>query len=94
MRTPQEVKDAAKELADMYPTKYWHIGQYNGYEVYTLRFLEPVIIGLPEVYLYKEGEEVITVFGDNVFEIMDEAARSTRERRKAAKGKRNLLRNE
>jgi len=85
MRTPQEVKDAAKELTDMFPTKYWHIGQYNGYEVYTLRFLEPVLIGLPEIYLYKEGEKVKTVFGEQVFEIMDAAARFTRERRKAAR---------
>ena len=85
MRTPQAVKDAAKDLAEEYQTKYWHIGPYKGYEVYTLRFLEPVYIGLPEIYLYKEGKKVKTMCGEEVFEIMDEAAKNTRERRKAAR---------
>lgn len=91
MRTPQAVKDAAKFLTDSYKTQYSHLGQYNGYEVYTLRFLEEVIIGLPEVYLYKEGEEVITVFGENAFEIIDEAVKYTRARRKAARQEKNRI---
>ena len=89
MKTPQAVKEVAKFLTDSYKTQYSHLGQYNGYEVYTLRFLEHVIIGLPEVYLYKEGEDVITVFGENAFEIIDEAVRNTRARRKAARQAKN-----
>lgn len=89
MRTPQAVKDAAKSLTDEYATKYNHLGQYNGYEVFTLRFLEEVFIGFPEIYLYKEGEEVITLCGHEVFDIMDEAVRNTRARRKAARQAKN-----
>lgn len=85
MRTPQAVKDAAKFLTDMYATKYYHIGPYNGYEVYTLLFLEEVFIGYPEIYLYKEGEDVICLQGEMVFDIMREAEKNTRERRKAAR---------
>ena len=86
MRTPQAVKDAAKFLTDMFPAKYCHLGQYDGYEVYTLDFIgdEP-IIGLPWVFLWKEGEEVITISNPVVFDIIDEANRSTRARRKAAR---------
>ena len=89
MRTPQAVKDAAKELTEMYETKFVHLGQYKGYEVYTLHFLESVCIGLPEAYLYKEGERVKTVWGEEVFQIMDEAVRNTKERRKAARQEKN-----
>ena len=85
MKTPQAVKDAAKFLTDMYLTSYYHVGEYNGYEVYTLRFKEEVCIGLPEVYLYKEGEEVIIIGGHESFAILDAAAKNTRERRKAAR---------
>ena len=86
MKTPQVVKDAAKYLTDMFPATYYHIGEYEGYEVYTLNFKEPVIIGFPEVYLYKEGEEVISIRDEELpFHIMKVAARNTRERRKAAR---------
>lgn len=85
MRTPQAVKDAARELTEMYKTKYVHLGQYKGYEVYTLRFLETAFIGLPEVYLYKEGKKVKTIWGEDVFEVMDATKKNTRERRKAAR---------
>ena len=89
MRTPQAIKDAAKFLTDDFATKYNHLGQYNGYEVYTLQFLEEVVIGFPWVFLYKEGEEVITLCGFEVFDIMDEAVRNTRARRKAAREAKN-----
>lgn len=59
MRTPQAVKEAAKFLTDDCATKYRHVGQYNGYEVYTIDFLEDVTIGFPWVFLYKEVEDVI-----------------------------------
>lgn len=89
MRTPQAVKEAAKSLTDEYATKYYHIGPYKGYEVYTLRFLEEVFIGYPEIYLYKEGEDVICLRGDMVFDISREAEKNTRERRKAAREAKN-----
>lgn len=89
MRTPQAVKDEAKFLTECYQTKFVHLGQYNGYEVYTLRFLEEVCIGYPWAFLYKEGEDVIAISDELVFDIMDEAERNTRARRKAAQEARN-----
>lgn len=86
MRTPQAVKDAASFLTDDCSTKYRHVGQYNGYEVYTIHFLEDVIIGFPWVFLYKEGEDVIELNDiDIVFDIIKSAERNTRERRRAAR---------
>ena len=81
MRTPLAVKKAAKFLTDDFATKYCHLGQYNGYEVYTLEFLEDVTIGFPWVFLYKEGEDVISLNDERfVFDIIE-----TAERRKAAR---------
>ena len=85
MRTPQAVIDATKALTVEYASKFYHIGHYNGYEIYTLRFLEEIIIGLPEIYLYKEGEDVITVQGHEAIIITREAERNTGERRRAAR---------
>ena len=87
MKTPQAVKDAAKYLTDSFPATYNHIGEYEGYEVYTLNFKDPVpTIGFPEVYLYKEGEDVIAIRHESIpFQIMKVAAKNTRERRKAAR---------
>lgn len=90
MRTPQAIKDEAKFLTDICPTKYRHAGQYNGYEVYYIEFLEPVCIGLPWVFLYKDGEDVISLNEiDLVFDIIKTAERNTRARRKAAREAKN-----
>ena len=79
MRTPQAVKTAAKELADKYPSKFWHVGEYRGFEVFTLCFLEPVA-DLPEIYLYKKGREVITLYGEQVYEIIEAAEKNKKQR--------------
>jgi hypothetical protein len=94
MKTPQAVKDAASFLTDMYPTKLYHIGGYDGYEVFGIRFLEDPApcVGFPSVFLYKEGEKVKVVTDPDVFEIIDAAKRSTRERRKAAKKEKDTVR--
>ena len=88
MRTPDAVKEAAKDRASCYSrVGYAHLGPYQGYEVYTLRVFDelPLPIGLPEVYLFKEGLDVITVCSPEVFEIMDEATKASRARWKAAR---------
>ena len=86
MRTPQAVKDAASFLTDEYPSKLYHIGEYDGYEVFGVHFLGDIIlcIGFPYVFLYKEGEKVKVETGPDVFKIINAANRNTRERRKAA----------
>lgn len=87
MKTPQAVKDEAKFLTDEYPATYNHLGVYDEYEVYTLNFKgEPPLIGFPWVFLYKEGEDVVSMNDPRfVFNIIDEALRYSRARRKAAR---------
>ena len=85
MRTPQAVKDEAKEMTDEFKSRIVHLGPYNGYEAFVLEILEDVEIGFPEVYLYKEGEPVFTVCGPESFEVMNAATKATRARRKAAR---------
>jgi len=89
MRAPQAVKDDAKFFLDE-GAKLYHIGEYEGYEVYGIRYAEEMETGYPIVFLYKEGEPVMELqyeaeqfFGVSVFEIRRVAAKNARERRKA-----------
>lgn len=79
MRAPQVVKDAAKSLMDEFGGHFEHLGQYKGYEVFSLHLHTDVPLGFPWVFLYKEGEEVEPVCGFEVFDIMDEAVRNKKE---------------
>ena len=95
MRTPQAVKDAAKFFLEE-GDKLFHIGDYNGYEVYQVVFPEGECTGYPIIFMYKEDEPVLELqyeaemfFGVSVFEIMRIAAKNTRERRKAAREAKN-----
>ena len=83
MRTPQTVKDAAAFLTDEFPTKLYHIGEYDGYEVFGIRYLEEPepCVGFPSVFLYKEGKKVITETGSSVFEII-QTARNNKKKEK------------
>lgn len=80
MRVPQAVKDAARYLTNAYIATFVYLGSYKDYEAYTLGFLEPVFIGLPEVYLYKEGEIVVTVYDSRAFDIIKEATKNVKDR--------------
>ncbi len=95
MRTPQAVKDAAKFFLED-GAKLSYIGAFNGYEVYLVCPPEDMVTGLPIIYLYKEGEPVLSFQGyvgmfDNmdVFDVIRIAERDTRERRKAARQAKN-----
>ncbi len=74
MKIPQAVKEAAENLLDMRTNNITHMGKYKDYDAFTIESLEsvPSPTGLPLVFLYKEGEEVISVNPDSVFEVMDE----------------------
>ena len=78
MRIPQAVKKAAEHLIDMRTNKITHMGEYKGYEAFTIESLEsePTPTGLPVILLYKEGEDVISVNPDSVFEVMDEIVKN------------------
>ena len=91
MRTPQVVKEEAKYFLDE-GAKLYHIGEFNGYEVYQVGFPPDECTGYPIVFLYKEGEPVLELqyeaemfFGVSVLEILRVAAKNTRARRKAAR---------
>lgn len=78
MRTPQAVIKASKRIVDMRTNKVTHLGEYKGYEAFTIESLEsvPIPTGLPLVFLYKEGEDVISVNPDSVFDVMDEIVKN------------------
>ena len=85
MRTLQAVKDEAQFFLEE-GAKLYHIGEYNGYEVYEVGFPDGIPTGYPIIYLYKEGKPVFEFqYEVDVFEIMRIAAKNTRERRKAAR---------
>jgi len=79
MRTPQAVKDAAKSLTDEFGGHFEHLGQYKGYEAFSLHLHTKVPLGYPWVFLYKEGEEVEPVCGEEVFDIWDETDKNKKE---------------
>ena len=89
MRTPQEVKEAAKGYLEEHGAKLRHVGNYNGYEVYEVCYPVDILTGFPIVFLYKEGVPVVEHYhykdGVRVFEILDTATKNARERRKARK---------
>ena len=82
MRIPQAVKEAAKWLSDCHDTRLYHVGEYQGYEVFTLEFFDDSDIGFPEVYLYKKGEEVITIQDSMSLDIISMALENKNENKK------------
>lgn len=66
---PKEVIEASKELSQLYDGTLELIGNYKGSSVYSLKFKEPVTIGLPEIYLW-DGKTAKTVYGDKSLEIL------------------------
>lgn len=70
MEIPKQVTEAAKGLAD-YGGTLIKIGNYQGQEVYSWHFDEPVTIGLPEVYLW-DGQRAKIVYGDKAVKIISD----------------------
>ena len=62
-KIPQIVKDAAKDLIEMYGESFDHLGKYEGADAYVYQFPEGACTGFPFVYLVKDDKvEVISEF--------------------------------
>ena len=69
MRTPDAVKEAAKDRASCYSrVGYAHLGPYQGYEVYTLRvFDELKSICSITIYVIKDSDKLLDLSYINTF---------------------------
>lgn len=57
MRTiPQIVKDAARNLIQIYGDKIDYLGKYEGADAYMFHFPDDSCTGYPFVYLVKDGK--------------------------------------
>lgn len=62
-KIPQIVKNAAKDLVELYGDNFDYLGKYEGADAYVYQFPDGVCTGFPFVYLVKDGKvEVITEF--------------------------------
>lgn len=60
-KIPQIVKNAAKDLIEIYGDKFDYLGKYEGADAYAFSFPEDSCTGFPIVYLVKDGKvDVIT----------------------------------
>ena len=63
VKIPQIVKDAAKDLIEIYGDKFDYLGKYEGADAYVYQFPDGVCTGFPFVYLVKDDKvEVISEF--------------------------------
>ena len=62
-KVPQIVKNAAKDLIEIYGDKFDYLGKYEGADAYVYQFPEDSCTGFPFVYLVKDDKiEVISEF--------------------------------
>ena len=55
-KIPQIVKDAAKDLIEIYGDKFDYLGKYEGADAYVFSFPEDSCTGFPFVYLVKDDK--------------------------------------
>lgn len=61
VKIPQIVKNAAKDLIEIYGDKFDYLGKFEGADAYVFLFPEDSCTGFPIVYLVKDGQlDVIT----------------------------------
>lgn len=56
VKIPQIVKDAAKDLIEIYGDKFDYLGKFEGAEAYAFSFPEDSCTGFPFVYLVKDDK--------------------------------------
>ena len=56
VKIPQIVKDAAKDLIEIYGDKFDYLGKYEGADAYVYQFPDGVCTGFPFVYLVKDDK--------------------------------------
>lgn len=60
-KVPQIVKNAAKDLIEIYGDRFDYLGKYEGADAYAFLFPEDSCTGFPFVYLVKDGKvDVVT----------------------------------
>mgnify|MGYP003288088134 CR=1 FL=1 len=60
-KIPQIVKNAAKDLIEIYGDRFDYLGKFEGAEAYAFSFPEDSFTGFPFVYLVKDGKvDVVT----------------------------------
>ncbi|MBO7279132.1 MAG: hypothetical protein J6U70_06010 [Bacteroidales bacterium] len=55
-KVPQIVKNAAKDLIEIYGDKFDYLGKYEGADVYVYQFPDGIVTGFPFVYLVKDDK--------------------------------------
>ena len=70
LNIPQSVLDAASELIAIYGAHFYHLGHYEGKEVYLYKFPEDSSTGFPFVYLLGNNK-VTEVSGGIALDIID-----------------------
>ena len=59
VKIPQIVKDAAKDLIEIYGDKFDYLGKYEGADAYVYKFPDEACTGFPFVYLVKDDKVVV-----------------------------------
>lgn len=70
VKIPQIVKDAAKDLIEIYGDKFDYLGKFEGAEAYAFSFPEDSCTGFPFVYLVKD-DKVEEISGFLALDIID-----------------------
>ena len=70
VKIPQIVKDAAKDLIEIYGDKFDYLGKFEGAEAYAFSFPEDSCTGFPFVYLVKD-DKVEEISGCLALDIID-----------------------
>lgn len=55
VNVPQIVKNAAKDLIEIYGDKFEYLGKFEGADAFAFSFPEDSCTGFPFVYLVKDG---------------------------------------
>ena len=69
-KIPQIVKNAAKDLIEIYGDKFDYLGKFEGAEAYAFSFPENACTGFPFVYLVKD-DKVEEISGFLALDIID-----------------------
>ena len=69
-KIPQIVKDAAKDLIEIYGDKFDYLGKYEGADAYLYQFPDGACTGFPFVYLVKD-DKVEVIKGFRALDIID-----------------------
>ena len=70
VKVPQIVKNAAKDLIEIYGDKFEYLGKYEGADAYLYQFPDGVCTGFPFVYLVRD-DKVEVIEGFDSLDILD-----------------------